>query len=156
MNLNLFLSTFHVLKFHHTRVCVYVSKVLCVLCRLVLYLLSPTCYFFPKRLVYFYFLCVKVLPSCLYALYAYVRGTCGGQKWVLDHLELELGYELWHECWELNSGPLKEQPVLYQVISPTLFLLLLRSASCSGSHYIEHAGLKVTKVSLTQPPECLD
>lgn len=57
--------------------------------------------------------------SCVWGLCLYVCAahglSCiwGGQRWVLDPLELELtgNCELPCMCWELNLGPLEEQPV---------------------------------------------
>ena len=49
-----------------------------------------------------------------------MHGTQGGQKKALGPLELELhtdSCELPHGYWELNPGPLGEQPVLLTVLS---------------------------------------
>ena len=61
--------------------------------------------------IYFYF-CVCI---CVCA-YAYACSACGGQKRASDSLELELQAFVSHfqwGCWELTSGSLPEQQVLW-------------------------------------------
>jgi hypothetical protein len=52
-----------------------------------------------KKVIYFYFMCIGVLPACIES-----PGTR-----VVDSCEMPCG------CWELNLGSLKEQPMLLTV-----------------------------------------
>jgi hypothetical protein len=56
--------------------------------------------------VYFYFMCVNVITSCMFVCCAQ-----RDQRAVLGSLELD-GFEPPCGCWEPNSGPLRETCVL--------------------------------------------
>ena len=55
-----------------------------------------------------------VLPRYVYAPWA--CSARGSQKRATDPLGLELCCELPCGCWELNAGPLEEQPVLRPLV----------------------------------------
>lgn len=52
----------------------------------------------------------------------YVPGAIRGWKLVSDPVELELQSAVNHHvyCWELNLGPIQEQPVLLVIASTSL------------------------------------
>jgi hypothetical protein len=65
-------------------------------------------------------------------------------------------------CWELNSGPLEEQPVLstfessLQSFSHLFETEFLCNAGCPGTHFVDQAGLELTKISLPLLPKHWD
>ena len=56
-----------------------------------------------------YFMCMDILPVCLYVCVPYICSASGGQKRVPD--PLGEGSELFYRYWDSNPSPL-QQPVL--------------------------------------------
>jgi hypothetical protein len=61
-------------------------------------------YFILFYFILFYFMCIGVLPTCISVWVLYPPGTI-----VID------SYNLPCVCWELEPGPLEEQPVLLTI-----------------------------------------
>jgi hypothetical protein len=45
-------------------------------------------------------------------------------------------------CWELNSGPLEKQPVLFFCLFVFRDKVSLYSPGCPGTHFVDQAGLE--------------
>jgi hypothetical protein len=81
--------------------------------------------FFHEKIIYFY-----VCP-CFVCMYVYTPWV--HQKRVFDPLSLEL--QMFVSCWELNPGPLQEQPLLLTTLHPQPLKTLLFHLSCYGMFY---------------------
>jgi len=104
-------------------------------------------------------MCIGVLPACVSVRFPRTGG--------IGSCELPCG------CWELNQGPLVEQPVLLTT-EPSVQSQPLQCLFCfvsfvfkteflcssptfpgySGTHSVDQAGLELIETHLSLPPKC--
>ena len=76
------------------------------------------------KIIYFYFVCIGILAACMSVWGCQSPGTG-----VTDRSELPCG------CWELNQGPVEEQPVLLTT-EPSLLPNLLKKKRLTFFFYV--------------------
>ena len=59
--------------------------------------------------IYFYFMCMGVLPTCVSVHYVCTVLKEAFRGCWIPGTGVRHGCEPWYGCWELNTGPLKEQ-----------------------------------------------